>query len=147
MPQSLSNIILHVVFSTKDRAPMIREEVQPRLHAYLATLARKGESECFRVGGVTDHVHLAVRLARTETVADLVREVKSVSSAWMKQFEPEFAWQRGYAAISVDPHRLPSLRHYIDTQAEHHRKVDFQQEYRSLLREFGIEFDEKFVWD
>src|SRR3990172_2293842 len=103
MPQSLSFLLIHVVFSTKDRAPMLGVTIRPALHAYLATVARNVDCECYRVGGVADHVHLAVRFSRTITVANLVEELKTSSSKWLKTQSPDlagFSWQRGYGAFS-----------------------------------------------
>lgn len=117
MPQSLSFLLVHIVFSTKDRAPVLDAKVLPSLHAYLATVARGADCECYRVGGVADHVHLAVRLSRTFTTAKLVEELKTSSSKWLKTQSPElaaFSWQRGYGAFSVGPSDLDALRHYID---------------------------------
>lgn len=150
MPQSLSCIIIHVIFSTKDRAQVLDAEIRPSLHAYLATVARNADCECFRTGGVSDHVHLAVRLTRTLTIAKLVEELKTSSSKWLKTQSPsltEFSWQRGYGAFSVSPANLDALLHYIDHQEEHHRKRTFQEEYRSFLTQYGIEYDERYVWD
>lgn len=150
MPQSLSFLLVHLVFSTKDRAPVLDEKVRPALHAYLATVARNADCECFRVGGVADHVHLAIRLSRTITVAKLVEELKTSSSKWLKTQSPSmagFSWQRGYGAFSVGPADLDALRQYIDTQEEHHQSRTFQQEYRAFLTKYGIEFDEQYVWD
>jgi REP element-mobilizing transposase RayT len=151
MPQSLSYILIHVIFSTKDRTPYLADiESRQRLHAYLATVARDHDCECFCVGGVADHVHLAVRLARTVTVAKLVEHLKSSSSKWLKDqhIAPKaFAWQRGYAAFSVSPRDLPTLRRYIETQAEHHTKHSFQDELRAFLIKYGVDFDERYVWD
>jgi putative transposase len=150
MPQSLSFLLVHIVFSTKDRAPVIDAPVLPSLHAYLATVARGLDCECYRVGGVADHVHLAVRLSRTVTTAKLVEDLKTSSSKWLKTQSPAltaFSWQRGYGAFSVGPSDLDALRHYIDTQEKHHRTKSFQDEYRAFLTKYGIEFDERYVWD
>jgi REP element-mobilizing transposase RayT len=150
VPQSLSFILIHVVFSTKDRAPLLSSNIRPALHAYLATVARDAECECYRVGGVADHVHLAIRLSRTVTTAKLVEILKTSSSKWLKTQSPEltdFAWQRGYGAFSVGPTDLEALRHYIDRQDEHHRTRTFQEEYRGFLTKYGVEFDERYVWD
>jgi len=150
MPQSLSYLLTHIVFSTKDRTPLLEATVRPALHAYLATVARNMDCECFRVGGVADHVHLAVRLSRTITMAQLIEELKTSSSKWLKAQSPAlaaFAWQRGYGAFSVGPSDLSALLHYIDTQEEHHRTRTFQDEYRAFLTKYGIEFDERYVWD
>jgi REP element-mobilizing transposase RayT len=150
MPQSLSYLLTHIVFSTKDRTPVLDVTVRPALHAYLATVARNVDCECFRVGGVADHVHLAVRLSRTITMAKLIEELKTSSSKWLKTQSPAlaaFAWQRGYGAFSVGPSDLNALLHYIDTQEEHHRTRTFQDEYRAFLNKYGIEYDERYVWD
>jgi REP element-mobilizing transposase RayT len=125
-------------------------ELQPHLHAYLATVVRSLNGECYRAGGVADHVHLAVRQPRTLTIANLIKEIKTASSKWIKTQSSgplEFAWQRGYAALSISPEGVPDLCHYIDIQADHHRKTSFQDEYRALLKEYGIEFDERYMWD
>jgi REP element-mobilizing transposase RayT len=150
VPQSLSYLLIHVIFSTKDREPLISDAIRPRLHAYLATVARNSDCECFCVGGVADHVHLAIRLPRTLTAADLMEELKTSSSKWLKTQSPllrTFSWQRGYAAFSVGPSDLEPLRQYIQTQEEHHRKQSFQDEYRAFLKKYGVEFDERYVWD
>jgi len=112
--------------------------VRPALHAYLATVARNVDCECFRVGGVADHVHLAVRLSRTITMAQLIEELKTSSSKWLKTQSPAlaaFAWQRGYDAFSIGPSDLNALLHYIDNQEEHHRTRTFQDEYRAPPQE------------
>lgn len=150
MPQSLSYLLTHIVFSTKDRAPLLDATVRPALHAYLATVARNVDCECFRVGGVADHVHLAVRLSRTISMAQLIEELKTSSSKWLKTQSSElaaFAWQRGYGAFSVGPSDLHSLLHYIDNQEEHHRTRTFQDEYRAFVTKYGIGYDERYVWD
>ena len=150
MPQSLSFLLIHVVFSTKNRALVLGRTIRPTLHAYLATVARNADCECYRVGGTDDHVHLAVRLSRTITVANLVEKLKTSSSKWIKTQSPElasFSWQRGYGAFSVGPANLDDLRRYIDNQEEHHRVRTFQEEYRSFLVKYGIEFEERYVWD
>ncbi len=150
MPQSLSYLLTHIVFSTKDRVPVLNAAVRPALHAYLATVARNADCECFRAGGVADHVHLAIRLSRTLTMAKLVEELKTSSSKWLKTQTPElaiFAWQRGYGAFSVGPSDLDALLLYIDNQEEHHRTRTFQDEYRAFLTKYGIEYDERYVWD
>ena len=150
MPQSLSFLLVHVVFSTKDRTPLLGPEVRPALYAYLATVARDRDGECFRAGGFVDHVHLAIRLARTVSVAELVEVLKTSSSKWLKTQSPSlatFAWQRGYGAFSVGPSDRDSLLDYIDQQDEHHRTRTFQEEYRAFLKKYGIAYDERYVWD
>ena len=150
MPQSLALVLVHLVFSTKDRLPLLADPVRPALHAYLATVARAAGCECPRVGGVADHVHLAVRLSRTISIARLVEELKTASSKWLKTQAPAlaaFAWQRGYGAFSVGPGDGDALLAYIDNQGEHHRQRTFQEEYCAFLVRYQIPFDERYVWD
>ena len=148
MPQSLARILVHLVFSTKDREPWLTPALRPSLHAYLATVARNCGCECYRVGGVSDHVHLAIVLARTITVAAVVEIVKTSSSKWIKTQSPTtsaFAWQRGYGAFSVGPSDRDALCDYIENQEEHHRTRTFQDEYRTFLAEHGMAYDERYV--
>jgi putative transposase len=150
MPQSLSLVIVHIIFSTKDRFPHLDLSMRPRLHAYIATVARNSECECYRAGGTADHVHLAVRLSRTIPIAGLVEELKTSSSKWLKLQGPtkgRFAWQRGYGAFSVSASELDSLQAYIDGQQEHHKVTTFQEEYLALLKEYGVPYDERYIWD
>jgi len=150
VPQSLANVIVHLVFSTKDRCACLGPSIRPALHAYLATVARHAGCECPRVGGVADHVHLAIRLSRTVAIATLVEELKTSSSKWLKTQSPElggFAWQRGYGVFSAGPADLDALLAYIDNQEDHHRTKTFQDEYRVFLTKYGITYDERYVWD
>jgi putative transposase len=150
MPQSLARVVVHLVFSTKHRQPFLDADVRPKVFAYMATIVRNLECECYRVGGVEDHVHLAIRLSRKTSIADLVRVLKASSSKWIKtqaDYLESFSWQGGYAVFSVDHERLDRLLAYIDRQEEHHRKAPFQQEYIHLLVRNGIEYDPRFVWD
>ena len=150
MPQSLAFVLVHVVFSTKGRVAVLDESLRPGLFAYLATVVRNAGSECYRVGGMADHVHLAIRLGRKSNVSELVGEVKSSSSRWLKTKSPglaKFEWQKGYGAFSVGPSDLNALIGYIDAQEIHHAKQDFQEEFRTFLRKYGVEFDERYLWD
>ncbi|MDX2081710.1 MAG: IS200/IS605 family transposase [Terrimicrobiaceae bacterium] len=150
MPQSLALVIVHIVFSTKDREPVIGRSVRESLHAYLATVARNAGCECYRVGGVADHVHLALRLPRTGTIAGVVEELKTSSSKWMKTQGVEwraFAWQRGYGAFSLAPTDLDALTAYLDSQEEHHKTRTFQEEFRGFLIKYGVAFDERYLWE
>ncbi|WP_009959465.1 IS200/IS605 family transposase [Verrucomicrobium spinosum] len=150
MPQSLSLVVVHFIFSTHDRFPCIGPSVRPGLHAYLAEIARDLNCDCYRVGGVSDHVHLAVRLARTISISEFVEKLKTGSSKWMKKQQPElggFSWQRGYGAFSVAPADVDAVVAYIDNQEDHHRTRTFQDEYRAFLRKYGVEYNEEYVWD
>lgn len=150
MPQSLSKVIVHIIFSTKDREPWLGLDVRPRMHAYLATVCRDLGTEVVRVGGVADHVHIVTTLPRTVSQAQLIEQIKKVSSKWIKTLDARyrsFFWQRGYGAFSVSPSQLEAVLEYVDTQQEHHRTRIFQEEYRELLRRHGVDFDERYVWD
>jgi putative transposase len=150
MPQSLSKVILHIIFSTKNREPFLDSNVRPRMHAYLATICRDLGSDFVHVGGVSDHVHIVTTLPRTLSQAQLVEQIKKTSSKWIKALGVRyrgFFWQRGYSAFSVSPRQLEPVLQYIDAQQEHHRTRTFQEEYRELLRRHGIHFDERYVWD
>lgn len=150
MPQSLSFLLVHIIFSTKDRLPLLHDEIRLELHAYLATVARNTGCECFRVGGTADHVHLAVGLSRTSTVASLVEELKTSSSKWIKTKSDSlkgFAWQRGYGAFSVGRSDFEALVRYVDMQMTHHKKVDFKDELRTVLQRYGVSWNEQYVWD
>jgi REP element-mobilizing transposase RayT len=150
MPQSLALVIVHIIFITRDRKPLFDHPVRHDLHAYLAARARIAGCECYCVGGVADHVHLAVRLSRTVTVAKLVEDLKTSTSKWLKTQSPSlkmFSWQSGYGAFSVGPADLPALRRYIEDQEKHHQKTTFQDELRILLKKYGVEHDERYMWD
>ena len=150
MPQSLSKVLLHIVFSTKNREKTIPEDSIDTLHAYLAGTCRALGSEAYRVGGTRDHVHIACTLPRTVTIAKLLEETKKSSSAWVKK-QPDghrlFAWQAGYGAFSVGQSQLPALIEYIDGQREHHRTRTFREELVGFLKEYGVEYDDKYLWD
>lgn len=151
MPQSLSAVYLHLVFSTKDRRPFLRDKrVRDALHAYLGGVSKTLDCPPLIVGGVEDHVHLLCRFARTITQAEWVKELKRISNGWLKEHGrdyTDFEWQGGYADFSVSQSNLKQVEQYIANQEEHHRKTTFQDELRTLLRKHEIEFDERYVWD
>jgi REP element-mobilizing transposase RayT len=150
MPQSLSKVIVHLIFSTKEREPWLDLEVRQRMHAYLATICRDLGGEAFRVGGAADHVHVVTTLPRTLSQAELIEGIKKTSSKWIKALAPKyghFYWQRGYGAFSVSPSQLEAVLEYVQSQEEHHRSRSFQEEYRGFLQKHGVEFDERYVWD
>jgi REP-associated tyrosine transposase len=150
MPQSLSKVIIHIIFSAKNREPWLDSDVRPRMHAYLATVCRDLDAEIAHVGGVTDHVHVVTTLPRTLSQAEFIEKVKKASSKWIKTVDVRyrgFFWQRGYGMFSVSPSQLDAVMQYADKQLEHHRTQTFQDEYRELLRRHGVDFDERYVWD
>ena len=151
MPQSLARAVLHIVFSTKNRVPFLKDaDLRARLHAYMSGLLQNIGCDAIFINGVEDHVHVLCNLSRTITMAALVEELKKNSSKWMKAQGPayaEFFWQGGYGAFSVSQSNVEQVRDYISTQEEHHRKLSFHDEFRALCRKHGLAFDERYVWD
>jgi putative transposase len=143
MPQSLSAVYLHLVFSTKERRPFLRDEaIRESLHAYLGAVSKELECPPLNVGGVQDHVHLLCRFSRTITQAEWVKELKRVSNQWLKQQSSQFAdfqWQGGYAAFSVSPSNLPEVSHYIVNQPKNHEKLSFPKPRLSARPELATQ--------
>ena len=150
MPQSLSQLYAHLIFSTKDRFPFLRDDIRERVHGYLATTLRDMGSPFVVVGGVEDHVHILFDMGRIHAAKDFVEQVKRESSKFIKTLRSDldtFYWQRGYGIFSVSPTHRKNVLAYIKSQEEHHRTKTFQDEYRDFLTRYGIEFDEQYVWD
>jgi putative transposase len=153
MPQSHARILVHLVFSTKDRRPFLNPELRTRLFAYLATILRDKECPALAVGGVADHVHLLFALSRKEAVADLVNVLKSASSKWIHSTygaDPviaQFGWQSGYGVFSVSESQSETVRKYVESQETHHAQLDYQDEYRTLLKRHNQTWDERYLWD
>jgi REP element-mobilizing transposase RayT len=150
MPQSLAKVYLHVVFSTKNRAPLLADQWRDELFRVLGGAANSLGCQSLIVGGVADHIHILFQLGRTIAIADAVGKIKSTSSSWINQtrgLSVEFHWQAGYAAFSVSQSNIEAVREYIRTQAKHHAKQSFQDELREWLRRYEIAWDERYVWD
>lgn len=150
MSQSLANILVHIIFSTKARQPLIQPDITQDLYQYMANIARSYNSQVHEIGGIEDHAHLLVSLPRTVTLCKLIEEIKKGSSKWIKTKDisyRNFSWQNGYGAFSIGQSNFEALKNYIQNQQEHHRKISFQDEYRSFLKKYSITFDEKYVWD
>ena len=151
MPQSLSVVYIHLVYSTKNRQPFLRDpETRADLHSFLGGVSKKLDCAPIIVGGVEDHVHLLCRFGRSITQADWVKELKRISNLWLKDQDDkyrDFEWQKGYADFSVSQSNLEQVKQYIANQEAHHRKMSFQDEVRELLRRHQQEWDEKYFWD
>jgi REP element-mobilizing transposase RayT len=149
MPQSFGSLHCHFVFSTKHRLAQISNELQPRLFEYIGGILRNHGCALISAGGVADHVHLLVSMSRTMAVAEVVRIVKTNSSAWMHDEirTREFQWQERYGAFGVSYSAIDSVKEYIASQAAHHRVRTFQDEFREFLRRHHLEWDERYVWD
>ncbi|MCA9135479.1 MAG: IS200/IS605 family transposase [Planctomycetales bacterium] len=150
MPQSHARLYAHLIFSTKDRYPYLHKPIRERTHAYMAETLRAMGSQFVLVGGVEDHVHILFDFGRIHAFKTFVEDVKRESSKFIKtlgQRYSKFYWQRGYGTFSVCPPHRGAVEKYIRNQEEHHRTQTFQEEYRSFLNRYGIDFDERYVWD
>ena len=152
MPQSLTQVYLHIIFSTKKRYPFIEEAVEPELFAYIGDTIKRVGGMPFLINGVPDHIHILSSLPRTIMLSKYIEEIKRNSSRWIKtkgkslEYE-KFAWQNGYGAFSVSHSRKDNVIRYIKEQKKHHRTVTFQEEYVAFLKKYNVEYDEKYVWD
>jgi len=148
MPSTYTSLYYHLVFSTKERAPFIHPSWQERLHGYLGGIVRDLGGIPTEINGVRDHVHLLVSLKPTHAVSDVLRQLKTGSSEWVHNEikQHEFSWQDGYSAFTVSPTQISGVRKYIRTQADHHKKKTFKEEYLELLKKSGVAFDEKYLW-
>ena len=151
MPQSLSAVFVHLIFSTKNRDPLLTPRpLAMDTHSYLAGISSRPGCHPVLFNGVEDHVHLLVQLSRTVTQADLVKELKRASTLWLREQSPStaaFSWQGGYGIFSVSVSNLDQVCAYISSQEEHHRKVTFQEELRLFLQRHQLEWEEDYVWD
>jgi REP element-mobilizing transposase RayT len=151
MPQSLAKILIHTVFSTKNRRPfLVDSALRDELHRYLGGVFSNHDCQPILVGGVEDHVHVLSTLSRTASVAEVIKEAKRASSVWLKAKNTEldeFSWQNGYGVFSIGFSQIQAVHRYIAAQEEHHRKISFQDEFRELLKRYEIGFDERYVWD
>jgi len=150
MPQSLSAVYIHLVFSTKNRQPFLdAPDIRTKLHAQIGGISKTLGCAPILTGGMEDHVHMLARFGRTITQAEWVKELKRVSNLWLKdEFGlSNFEWQGGYADFSVSESNLEQVKRYIANQEKHHRKISFQDELRGLLERHHIEWDERYVWD
>jgi REP element-mobilizing transposase RayT len=144
---SYTNLLYHLVYATKERAPFITDDLRPRLHEYLGGTVRGLGGVALEINGVADHVHLLVKLPATIALSDFLRELKANSSGWAKkQTSGRFAWQSRYGAFTVSESQVERVRHYISHQAEHHRRVNFEEEFIAMLRAHRINFKEGYLW-
>ena len=150
MPQSLAKILLHVIFSTKNRMPLLKDEIREPLHGYMAGVLKKLDSPAIIIGSVENHIHILCSLSRTQTVAGVVEEIKKSTSKWIKTngvAYSRFQWQAGYGAFSVSESNRAEVEAYIHGQREHHRTRTFEEEYRAFLKRYNVPYDERYVWD
>lgn len=148
MPQSYTNLLYHLIFSTKNRQPLLTPEYQTRLYDYIGGTIRKQGGIALAINGITDHVHLLVKLRPDKAVSDVLRDLKANASGWMHEIFPElrdFSWQNGYGAFTVSASHVERVRQYIANQEAHHQKLSFRDELIALLKANEIKFDERFL--
>ena len=153
MSQSLSQIWVHLIFSTKHRKPFLKDpDIRKQMHNYLATLCNQQRSQPLIVGGVEDHVHLLINLHKNQSLSVTVEKIKKYSSKWIKSLADadnnldQFYWQNGYGAFGVSRSNIEKVKFYIENQEEHHRKLSFQDELRKIFASCGVAYDERYVW-
>ena len=148
MPQSLANILIHAIWSTKERRPLITDGIRAGLHGYMAGILKNLESPALITNSVADHVHVLCQLSKNIAACKLIEEVKKSSSKRMKENGVlEFAWQSGYGVFSVSQSNVDAVHEYIQGQAEHHKRRDFKDEFREFCKRYDVAMDERYVWD
>ena len=150
MPQSLAKIYIHLVFSTKNRERVLPDDIQSDLHSYMGGILNGLGCVPVEINSEHDRIHILFVISRTETVSNVVGQLKKSSNDWLRAKDARFAnfyWQAGYGAFSVSQSGVDEVRDYIRRQPEHHQRKTFQEEYRAFLQKYGIEFDERYVWD
>ena len=147
MGHTLTNVLVHVEFATENREKTLTAAIRERLHAYLAHVANNQGARTYLVNGGLEHVHMLLRLPARRPLADLVRDLKSNSSGWLRrELAPNFSWQRGYSAFSVSHSHLSAVYEYIRTQEDHHRRHTYEEELTSLLKRNELEYDDRYLW-
>lgn len=150
MPQSLTNLLVHIIFSTKDRRPLIKQRIEHQLHSYMAGVLKEFDSPAIIIGGTDNHVHILCSLSKKNPLSKVIEFIKKSSSKWIKTLDAEynkFYWQNGYGAFSIGSSGKIATMKYIKNQKEHHRKKTFQEEFRIFLNKYQIKYDERYIWD
>ena len=150
MPQSLVRMLVHVVFSTKNRADSIVPEIEDGLFGYMNGIVENNKSKLIIGGGTTNHVHLLISLGKVLSISELIGDIKRDSSSWIKKQDAtfnQFYWQEGYGAFSVGQTEDEIAMKYIENQKEHHKTKDYKTEFRGFLKKYNLEYDERYVWD
>jgi REP element-mobilizing transposase RayT len=150
MAHTFTNLLTHIIFSTKERVPCISADLKPKLHAYMGGIVRELKGKAYSIDGTNDHVHLLVSLPPSISLSDAMRIIKTNSSGWVHNLDARhrtFAWQIGYGAFSVSKSNVAAVVRYIQNQEEHHRKISFKEEFVEFLEKHGIEYDERYIWE
>jgi len=149
MPQSLVKILVHMVWSTKDRIRVIAPEIEPQLFGYIGGIISNNKGKLIAAGGDADHIHILASVGRID-IGVLIGDIKRDSSKWIKKQDlafQRFYWQKGYGAFSIGQSQVPEVTQYILTQKEHHRRFAFEDEFRALCARYEVEIDERFCWE
>ncbi len=147
MSSTLTRLLIHIVFGTRDRMPLVVPEVRGELYEYIRGIVHRKGASLFEIGGMPDHVHLLIQIDPTQPLSDLVQHIKGGSSRWIKAHHRSFYWQRGYGAFSVSESNRPVVERYIQNQEKHHARHAFQSEFIQLLRRHGVPYEEEHLWD
>lgn len=150
MPQSLAQVLVHLIFSTKNREPVLADDIRPELHPYMATVLKGMNSPAILINSVEDHAHVLFHLSKNHALCDVIESLKKDSSKWIKtkrRAYRNFHWQNGYGAFSVSQSSVARVIKYIENQREHHRRRTFQEEFRAFLKRYQVSYDERYVWD
>jgi putative transposase len=151
MPQSLAQVYLHIIFSTRERRTFLSEPgLRQEMHAYMAAILKDRDCPALLINGPADHVHILCRLSKSEAIGKLIGETKRLTSLWIKRRTPDLAdfnWQNGYGAFSVSASNIQAVQKYISGQEEHHQTVSFQEELKTFLEKHGVPYDERYLWD
>ncbi|MCL5260846.1 MAG: IS200/IS605 family transposase [Gammaproteobacteria bacterium] len=150
MSQSLTNIIVHIIFSTKKRQKYLSSDIQQKLYAFITKLLQNRGCKVIKIGGISDHIHILCSISKKCIFTDIIKEIKVASSKWIKTVDSnctDFHWQNGFGAFSVSPINIDLVINYIANQENHHKKFDFQQELRAILNKYKMPFDERYIWD
>jgi REP element-mobilizing transposase RayT len=150
MSQSLAQIYIHIVFSTKYRKPLIQTEIEEELYAYIGGIIKNLKGNSIKINGVSNHIHILTTLPKTVTLSKYLEEIKRSSSKWIKTKGTDyknFSWQRGYGAFSVSSYKVDVVKNYVTKQKEHHKSQDFKEEFIEFLDEYKVEYDDRYLWD
>jgi putative transposase len=150
MPSTFTNLLYHIVFSTKQREPLITEDFQEELYKYIGGIIRAEGGILLEIGGIDDHVHLLAKIKPSISISEMLNKIKANSSKWVNENQKtsrRFAWQEGYAAFTVSESQAPHVREYIRNQVEHHQKISFQEEFIAILEKHGVSYDPRYIWD
>jgi putative transposase len=150
MPSTFTNLLYHIVFSTKQREPLITEDFREELYKYIGGIIRAEGGILIEIGGIEDHIHLLAKIKPSVSISEMLNKIKANSSKWINENDKaprRFQWQEGYAAFTVSESQAPHVREYIRNQEEHHQKTSFQEEFIAILEKHGVSYDPRYIWD